>query len=82
MTEQLLDLTQVCVGPEKLRREDVPERVRRDAFPLCDAGRVRLAQGRLLDRLREPPPMHADDERRLAIARLCRLGSSGGIAAV
>jgi hypothetical protein len=40
VTEELLDLTQVRAGAEQLGREDVSERVGRDALALVDAARV------------------------------------------
>lgn len=70
VAEQFLDLTEVRAGAQKLRREDVPKRVRGDVLALGDACGARVAEKRLRqDGLREPPPLHADKERLLGIAR-------------
>src|SRR6266511_864937 len=51
---------------QELGGEDVPERVRRDALALVDAGRVDVVAERLAElRVVEPVPLHADEDRLL-----------------
>lgn len=68
--EQFLDLAQVRAGAEELRREHVPEGMRRDALPLRDAGGPGVAEEGLgHDRLRQPSALHADEKGRFRIVR-------------
>jgi hypothetical protein len=47
VTEQLLDLAQICASAQEFRREDVPERMRRYALALVDAGGIDVVAERL-----------------------------------
>src|SRR5262249_27514157 len=69
VAEELLDLAEVRPGAEQLRCEDVTKGVGRDALALGDTCGPRVAEKRLgQDRLRQPPPLHADEERQLGVA--------------
>src|SRR5262249_42281419 len=70
VAEELLDLAEVRPGAEQLRGEDVTKGMGRDALALGDTCSPCLAEKRLgQDRLRQPPPpLHADEERRLGFA--------------
>ena len=70
VAEQLLDLAQVRPGAQELGGEHVPQRVRRDALALRHAGGARVAdEGLGQDRLRQPPAVDTDKQRRFGRVR-------------
>jgi hypothetical protein len=69
VTQELLDLAEVRPGAKELRGEHVAEGVRGHAFALDHTRGTRIAKERLgEDRLRQPLAVHADEERRFAVA--------------